>query len=525
MVDNFNVHLVSNVSPDLFPNNNASKFSTNLANEINLTEGKWEVGVRHIMYPTHVATTSIEDKINIYQYKEYYRDLLPHPPRDREDLTHYGATINLIESTPYPLSQDINAAAKFLENQVNKSVWAVRKKQHILNLVYKSTSKKFVLHIHPEDVVIIMTNDLRELLGFKGTHFVKGSHWTWSQFANKQVDYNNLKIFLYDLTTLESDTHQLPRSFVQNQSQQQRQTYVKRIPRKFKDTLPDEYYEEPTFRMSVDPGTGNIVTMPETTTHKLFASHEKKVLFFSFDAESTKTLGLKPIYEFVEKKLFLIPKQEKLIKGKPNPALALPNVKVTLYYDNARIIEKGFEKKPLASYTVASNSQVNNPVRLLPELNKLSKEYGFKFTFDTSHKRYRLSTGDKYSVQLTQSLASILGFPLSSNEDIIYKPGSVVTAPEFPVLNRAITALYVYSNIIESVYIGNVQAPLLLTCPFTNKDSKDNVHQLEFLNPCYIPLNRTTIDQIDIAIYDDAGALIPFLHGKTKLSLDFRRVR
>ena len=518
-MENFNVHLVSNVSPDLFPNNNASKFSTNLANEIDLSEGKWEVGVRHIMYPTHVATTSIDDKINIYQYEESYRDLLPHPPRDREDLKHYGATINLIENTPYPLTRDLAAAAKFLENQVNQSVWANKKKK-ILNLEYKSDRKKFIMHVYPENVAIILSNDLKELLAFNTSHFSRGSTWSFVEFRNHKVDYNNLKISLYDLTTLESETHELKRSFDQSQNP----TYVKSIPRKYKDTLPDEYYAEPTFRLSVDPTIGNITIMPETTSHKQFTPHEKQVLFFTFDKKSTEALNLMSVYSYGERKLILIPKQAKTVDEKPNPALALLNMKVTLYYDYAHTIAKGYQKSPVASLQIETQQQVNNPMRLLPALNRDSKKYGYKFTFDGNHKRFRLSTGDKYALQLTQSLASILGFEVSTT-DIIYKPRSVVTAPEFPVLNRAITALYVYSNIIESVYIGNVQAPLLLTCPFTNKDSKDNVHQLEFLNPCYIPLNRTTIDQIDIAIYDDAGSLIPFLHGKTKLSLDFRRVR
>ena len=95
-------------------------------------------------------------------------------------------------------------------------------------------------------------------------------------------------------------------------------------------------------------------------------------------------------------------------------------------------------------------------------------------------------------------------------------------AAEFPILDRNIMALYVYTNIIDSIYIGDVKAPLLLTCPF-KRSSKTNVHQLEFLNPCFVPLNRTRINQIDIAIYDDAGTLVPFLFGKTNMSLEFRR--
>ena len=101
-------------------------------------------------------------------------------------------------------------------------------------------------------------------------------------------------------------------------------------------------------------------------------------------------------------------------------------------------------------------------------------------------------------------------------------PSTYSRANDFPVLDRAITSLYVYSNIVERVFIGNVKASLLLTCPF-HKNTNSNVIQLEFLNPTYTKLNRSTIHQIDIAIHDDAGAAIPFLYGKTVLTLTFRK--
>ena len=100
MGDNdFTVHLVSNVSPDIYPENNPSKFSTQLAQEIDLGQGQWEVGVRQIMYPTHIATTSKQEKINIYKYEDYYRDLLPHPARSSLDSYVSGVTFDFSQVT------------------------------------------------------------------------------------------------------------------------------------------------------------------------------------------------------------------------------------------------------------------------------------------------------------------------------------------------------------------------------------------------------------------------------------------
>ena len=310
MKESFSVHLLSNVSPDLFPNNSPSKFSTYLANEINLPEGEWEVGVRQIMYPTHVATTSMDDKIDVYQYVKSYRKQLPDPSPEKIDLRTFDANMSMNEKEPLPATSELDSVTDFVIQQVKSSV---------------------------------QTQDMA----------------------------------------------------------------------------------------------------------------------------------------------------------------------------------RRFEKTPIASFSIDTKKQLRKPTDLIAKLNEKSKTYQYKFHFDKIQQRFTLTLGSEYGLHLNKSLASILGFEFDPN--LIYDPNTKVTAPEFPVLNRGITALYVYTNIIQSVYIGDVQAPLLLTCPFKNKDSKDDVHQLEFLNPYYVPLNRSVVNQIDIAIYDDSGSLIPFLYGKTKLSLDFRR--
>lgn len=521
-MESFSVHLLSNVSPGLFPDNSPSKFSTYLANEINLPEGEWEVGVRQIMYPTHVATTSMDDKIDVYKYEESYRNLLPHPSRDKVNLQTFGASININGKQPFPSTSTLDSVADYVLQQVNASVWS--KQKGVLKMEYDRASKKFILHIDHEDILVAFTNDLTKLLGFTKTNFVKGIHSASSQFTNPKVNLNDIKMNLYDLTTFESESHELVLSIDQKGSV----SYIKSIPRNYKDTLPDEYHDEPTFRFGVHVNSGMIKTTAESTSHKSFESHEKKVLFYSFDSASTKKFDLESIYAHHEGKVVPIPKQpllnvkkEQSTSETPNPIREIKRVRVTFYYDHARDIARGFEKMPIASFSIDTKKQLRKPTDLIPKLNEQSKTYQYKFHFDTTQQRFMLTLGNKYGLRLNKSLASILGF--ESNPNVIYEPNTKITAQEFPILNRGITALYVYTNIIQSVYIGDVQAPLLLTCPFKNKESKDDVHQLEFLNPYYAPLNRSVVNQIDIAIYDDSGSLIPFLYGKTKLSLDFRR--
>ena len=164
---------------------------------------------------------------------------------------------------------------------------------------------------------------------------------------------------------------------------------------------------------------------------------------------------------------------------------------------------------------------MKNPEELLTLLNtSFATKYNYEFSYDDNEQRFFLKNNGDYSLQLSSSLATILGFSSLKNEVVNGK--SSFRADEFPVLDRAITSLYVYSNIVQNVFIGNVKASLLLTCPFHKKTS-DSVVQLEFLNPTYTKLNRSTLHQIDIAIHDEAGAIVPFLYGKTVLNLTFRK--
>ena len=520
-MESFSVHLLSNVSPDLFPENNASKFSTNLANEINLSEGEWEVGVRNIMYPTHVSTTSVDDKINVFNYEKYYRGLLPIPPQGKFEDKNYGAIIDLTERRSYPKwEKQLAPVVDLILNTVNESIWV--KEKELFTLSYMKKYNKFALQVHHSDVLVIFSTHLASLLGFKKSAFVKGGQvWAWSAFGigRHGVDYNNLKIYLYDKSTLLTATYKMDVSG-ENEANTCLRAYV---PYFFDDKFDDYgYFPMPERTMQFCPDEGRIYQWSNSLSY-LQKKHAIEELCYYFDATTTKELKLDDAYTTLYEGT-KTPTQN-LSQSKSHKT-KLQQVFVTFIYD---YVPKHYPRsvlmspKPIASFSIASKEKVKDPTSLVPMINKESKKYQYEFKFDTKEKRFKLKIGNDYAIQMSKSLTSISGF--DSNENDIYQANTTATALEFPILNRGITALYVYTNIIQGVYIGNVQAPLLLICPFKNKESKDDVHQMEFLNPCYTPLNRSVINQIDIAIYDDAGSLIPFLSGKTKLSLDFRRKR
>ena len=504
MDDGFSIHLSSNVSPDLFPDNEPSKFSTLLANEVDLSEGNWTVGVRQITYPTHVAATSHEDTINVYEYVRAYRDLFPHPTPETEDLNKFGVHIH-VDQHKYPPIHPIERRIDFLQGVVNRNKYASK----AFKLTYSSEKKKFSFHLYFEDTLAYMTEDMAKLLGFEDkTIFMKGSHLATKEFSHELgADKNFLDLYIYDLTVLENKKHSLVRSI---KLATKTLVFASMIERAFKDTLPDRYYDNPKINFNIYPAKGEIKVQSLSNTWKPFKHHEKKIKFFAFDEATTKAYKLKPMYDYKEDTIYTFPKT----KNQDHE-----NVEVILYFDQAQDYYGGPNQKPSETYTIKMKESIKDPRKLLVPLNK---HQGYKFSYDENTRRFTLQTFDKNAIKLSKSLASILGF--QCDKDLMLQRKMTLLADDIPIMDRNISALYVYTNIINSVHVGDVQAPLLLACPMKGKFGNDTVHQLEFLNPTYVPLNRSKLRQIDIAIYDDAGTLVPFLYGKTIMTLHFRKM-
>ena len=551
---NFHVHLISNVAPEIFPENNPSEFSTPLANEINLSNGEWEVAVRQIMYPTRISTTSPSDKIIIQKYAERHRDLLPFPPEYLNSVADSNASISF---KPGSIAKE--KLVDYVTRTINTSPWS-----SMLSIEFKGNSKKFALHVSEDDIVVVLSKELQHILGFKESHFARGSYWAWSTFKENMIVPEDIdtKLFLIDLQALHKETHNLPMSMDANRNHRM---YEKTVPHLFKDTVPDEFISEPKFSFGVNPNEGCIKIKPlQPDMLRNFELHENKLVFFRFDSNATKHLKLQKRYYYHGEEVIRIPLVPALVKKeerkdekkkqKPKKreadenstqlgkrrkvdttGIAVAEPEETYILDNVRAVTVEFfylsrhadvysrlMENPVETITLDSDIETKEPQALLSKFNQNIQVYKYKFDWLAELKRFQLTVDSpNYVVHMTKSLASVLGFdPFKT----LYTKGTYV-ARDSPILNREITALYVYTNIVSPVYIGDVKAPLLLTCPFKRKGSHDNVHQIEFLNPTYTPLNRNVINQIDIGIYDDAGALVPFIHGKTKVSLHFRKHR
>lgn len=185
-------------------------------------------------------------------------------------------------------------------------------------------------------------------------------------------------------------------------------------------------------------------------------------------------------------------------------------------------IKESISEAPTDTIELLAHAKFLSAKDFLPLMNARSQTYQYEFIFDEVSNRFHLHIkGDDYALKLSKSLLAILGFEFSSEEEVIFEKKQIYKAKHLAFLNRGIDHLYIYSNIVDSSYVGNTKVPLLLICPF-KRELYGNIHQ-EFLNPTYKPIIRKSIYQIDIHIYDDTGEKVPFLYGKTVLNLHFRK--
>ena len=115
----------------------------------------------------------------------------------------------------------------------------------------------------------------------------------------------------------------------------------------------------------------------------------------------------------------------------------------------------------------------------------------------------------------------ILGFPLGAIRGKSSAGTSLINSKTVLDVEVMVHALYVYTDVVESILVGDTQAPLLRIVDASGSVGK-NVHRL--YNPAhYLPINKRSFDSIEIDIRTDTGVPVPFESGRLSLTLHFRR--
>ena len=181
------------------------------------------------------------------------------------------------------------------------------------------------------------------------------------------------------------------------------------------------------------------------------------------------------------------------------------------------VIESEFS--PLSKAICLDRQHFRRHCDAIPYLNKKLNDARIVFSCDKANYVHLKITDKNLSIHFDDALRDI--FALDRNH---YSGKGTFSASDEFSLARRIKFLYVYSNVGDMVRVGDTEAPLLAMLPF-NFSSGCILKEKSFKSPMYLPMFRNHISQIDIAIYDGAGKLIPFVHDSvTTLRLHFRQV-
>ena len=115
-----------------------------------------------------------------------------------------------------------------------------------------------------------------------------------------------------------------------------------------------------------------------------------------------------------------------------------------------------------------------------------------------------------------ENIAYILGFQSASQ--VISK---ISTGEREADLEYGFHDLYIYCDIAQAQYVGDMLVPLLRIVPVEGVDGQ-RVNK-SFLRPQYIPVDRKAFETIEVNIRRDTGESVPFESGKVLLTLHFRQ--
>lgn len=161
---------------------------------------------------------------------------------------------------------------------------------------------------------------------------------------------------------------------------------------------------------------------------------------------------------------------------------------------------------------------------LMRHINLVLSHLGIRGRFlknpDTHLIRLKLEPGAQ--IRLHPIISSMLGFDenifRSNEEDEDY-----IEADHPSNLDITVKHIYIYSDIVKHMVVGNTYAPLLQTIPARPIKHGDMTHN-EFLNPHYLALQTGDLSVIEMRLCDEVGETIKFESGNVIVKLHFKQV-
>jgi hypothetical protein len=162
--------------------------------------------------------------------------------------------------------------------------------------------------------------------------------------------------------------------------------------------------------------------------------------------------------------------------------------------------------------SIALNQQISKALTEVEYYNPV-----VRFSFDPSSLRMSLLQNNRNLVIFPTTLLEYLGF--SRWFTMIPKVPTVGT--EIFDINRGQHLMYVYCDVAAHSVVGDIETPLLRVCNTRGNDG-DMVRTI-FTHPHYVPVSKSEFQTIEINLSDELGRPIPFVQGKSLVTLHFRQ--
>lgn len=150
-------------------------------------------------------------------------------------------------------------------------------------------------------------------------------------------------------------------------------------------------------------------------------------------------------------------------------------------------------------------------------MKKYQDNKNVRFYYDSKSYKCGLHLETGFQLEIDRYIKGCLGF----RNSLFYK--SILADEkigEYSLIN-VISSLYVYCDIIDYQFVGDSKVQLLRTVS-THNSSFDHF-DIIYDSPHYLPVNKKTINTINIFIASDTGDKILFNSGKVFVKLHFKQ--
>ena len=460
--------LPSNTSPETFPKNHASQYSTPIENEYHLS-GRWQVAITSMTHGNCVSTFN-NDTIAI--------------TKETTDIKEYNGGV---------LSYFPNAPKKF---------GGSFKSDLILPIIYDNINKVFKNYLHVESRRYGKKNWRRMYIKILDPNFicVLSPHIAGYLRMNDVITmddwkpYSHYPIEHFFLFNIDDYISLLPKSSI---------TQTINIKREKEELSPEEICRRFNARLN---GVAKLLYQNEKFSLSKPVGSVKTAIVLS--PKFARSLGLRNMGMCV----YYQP-----LQGEPhfnNQYSEEWNVDI---YDTTA--EPWYEMKTVKRFLTLEDKLFTSRQHAVDYLNDVCKPWNITFGLIKDEKVTMTLNDDITVVEFSDDLCDILAFNKSK-----FSGKLTFTAEDTLSLTRRIDYLYVYSNVCSLTRIGDTEAPLLTVIPFNPKSCK-LMSEKVFKVPMYVDVSQTTIPVIDVEIRDGAGQLVPFHKDSvTTLRLHFKQV-